>query len=181
VGTKSATITELELQAMLLSGDTRQFQIIYDRYCNALYGILHRIVHEDALAEDLLQEAFVKIWQKAFSYDASKGTVFTWMLNVTRNLALDKLRSADYSRSKQTFYLEDHVHITEDRASTETTIERAEIAQMVMQLEPHHRILIDMVYIQGYTQAEVAEKLSIPLGTVKTRIRSALQKLRTQM
>lgn len=176
-----SSYTELQLQDMLHSGDPAQFQILYDRFSDALYGILLRIVHEEEQAEDLLQEAFLKIWQQASKYNGEKGTLFTWMLNVTRNLALDKLRSAEYSRKQQTFSLDDNVNTIDRSSSVNHNEQAAEVIELVSKLEPQHKQLIEMVYIQGYTQAEVADILAIPLGTVKTRIRSALQHLRSQV
>jgi RNA polymerase sigma-70 factor, ECF subfamily len=171
----------MQLQGMLLDGSTSSFQILYERFSDALYGILFRIVHDEEQAADLLQDAFLKIWQQAQKYDATKGTVFTWMLNVTRNLALDKLRSAEFSKKKQTFSLEDNVNTYERSSSNDHAERAADVVEMVSRLQPQHKQLIEMVYIQGYTQAEVADILAIPLGTVKTRIRSALQYLRSQV
>lgn len=173
-------ITEEEVRLLLTSGQEKDFRLLYKRYSAALYGVLLKIVREEALAQDLLQEAFVKIWKHAPSYDASKGTAFTWMLNITRNLALDKLRSASYKQGRQSIALDQYVNIHE-HPSHEPEINQQELQQLVNTLEPQQRTLIDLVYIQGYTQAEVAENLQIPLGTVKTRIRAALVLLRKQM
>ncbi len=173
-------ITEDELQTLLQSGREADFRELYKRYSNALYGILLRIVIDEELARDVMQEAFVKIWRNSAKYDRSRGTVFTWMLNIARNQAIDYLRSRQNLNRQQSISLEDNVGIAEGNA-THTQPETAEVVELVGGLEPSLRVLIEMVYIDGYTQAEAAEITGTPLGTVKTRIRSALQKLRNRL
>lgn len=174
------TMTEEQLQQMLQSGREADFREIYKRYSNALYGILLRIVGDEELAQDVLQEAFVKIWRYAAKYDRARGTVFTWMLNIARNQAIDFLRSRQNINRQQSIPLEENVGMAES-GTAQAAQERSEVAELVSGLEPSLRVLIEMVYLDGYTQAEAAEITGTPLGTVKTRIRAALQKLRTRL
>jgi RNA polymerase sigma factor (sigma-70 family) len=149
---------------------------LYDQYADVLYGITVKIVRSEELAQDVLQEAFVKIWKNGASYDPSKGTVFTWALNITRNLAIDKTRSAAFRRRSQF----DDVDVTfnKQRFSTETNTDTIGLKREVSSLDPKYQEVIDLVYFRGYTQAEVQDLLGIPLGTVKSRIRIGLRELR---
>ena len=174
--------SEAQLEALLKSGKEKDFEILYDRFSDALYGVLCRVLHDEELAEDALQEAFMKIWRNGQKYDASKGTIFTWMLNIARNHAIDKLRSLkNTASSKSGEGLEDVTIPTAADDAPDEVLQRSELLELVNTLPQPLLILIDLVYVKGYTQAEVAEQLGIPLGTVKTRIRTALQTLRAQL
>lgn len=163
----------------LQSGNTEILKTVYERYAPALLGVISRMVNDDHLAEDILQEAFVKIWHNAASYDASKGRLFTWMLNICRNLSIDKMRSKGFKTGKAT--ISDETRLYEDPGKIYDAIrpETIGLREMVDKLKPEWRELIDLVYFKGYTQQEVAEALQMPLGTVKTRLRSAILELRT--
>lgn len=129
------------------------------------------------LAQDILQEAFVKIWKHADHYDPSKGSLFTWMLNITRNLAIDKIRSAGYRNQEKIQALDENVYNNSKLIET-LNPNTIGLHKLVDQLEDKYRMVIDLIYFGGFTQQEVQEKLGIPLGTVKSRIRIALRELR---
>jgi RNA polymerase sigma-70 factor (ECF subfamily) len=173
-----STIAEKDLVALLKSKDKRGFDLLYENYSKVLYGIVLKIVHSEDLAEDVLQDAFVKIWNKIDAYEASKGTLFTWILNVARNTAIDKIRSQNYKNSAKVQPLDNHVSMLDSQSYAQTQIEHIGQDTLVSNLKPEQRILIDYIYFRGYTQAEVAEALNIPLGTVKTRVKSAINHLR---
>ena len=159
--------------------DQQAFQWLYDQYSPALYGVVLRIVRDDEQSADLLQDIFVKIWKSLDGYDSSKGRLFTWMLNVARNTAIDSLRA----RKTQPFGAirtdEENVHIVDREHNTEQpNPEHIGLKEVVDQLRPERKQLIDLVYFGGYTHEEAAEKLNLPLGTVKTRVRAALQELK---
>jgi len=172
------TYTERELIIALQNNKKEAFEYLYDRYSPALYGIIMKIVKDEEKAADVMQDAFLKIWKNIGGYSAEKGTLFTWMLNVSRNTAIDRLR---VDLKKQKVISLDHVHeadlapgmIFNPLPST------LDIRAIVQRLLPEKSILIDLVYFQGYTHEEVSEKLSLPLGTVKSRIRRALAELRS--
>ena len=168
---------EETLVTLLLAKDERGFNLLYDNYSPALFGILLKIVRNNQLAEDLLQEAFVKIWNGMHRYDRSKGTLFTFILNIARNLAIDKLRSAEFAQNNKTDGLDDYVGI-EVAGHSETSPDHIGIAELVEKLRPEQRFLIDLAYFKGYTQTEISEEYNLPLGTVKTRMRAALTALR---
>lgn len=148
--------------------------VLYDQYSPALYGVILRIVQSQPTAEDVLQETFVKIWKNADAYDASKGRLFTWMISIARNCAIDYTRSKGY---KQQVRAQGNFVNKEEQTDTFDT-DHIGLKEIVAKLEPGNQEIIDLVYFQGYTPAETAEKLNMPLGTVKTKIRSALQLLR---
>jgi RNA polymerase sigma-70 factor, ECF subfamily len=172
-------IKDLDLEADLKSQDSIRFERLYKRFSDSLYGILLSIVKDEDEAKDLLQEAFIKIWKNAHKYERSKGTVFTWMLNVARNQAIDFLRSKRAGQAKQSFSIDDDVYISErlpDPSGDQPAGKEA--AEQLAALPESYRMLMHMVYVEGYTHAEVADNTGIPLGTVKTRIRTAIQTLR---
>ena len=175
---KITDITDEELVNALITKDKDSVGILYDKYSAFLFGIINRIVNSDETSEDLLQEVFVKIWKNIGSYDSSKGKLITWMANISRNLAIDKIRSKDYKNSKQNHDIENYVNIIEDERNDSFKPEFVGVKEMLNKLMPEQRTIIDLVYFQGYTQNDVSVKLGIPLGTVKTRIRSAILKLR---
>ena len=150
---------------------------LYDLYSDTLYGIVLRIVQQEALAQDVLQEAFVKIWKNGHRYDSSKGTLFTWMLNICRNTAIDKTRSANYRRQSKIHAIDQSVY-NDEKWSYEQNPDHIGLQQEVVKLEEKYREIIELIYFQGYTQQEVTEHLNLPLGTVKSRVRIGLRELR---
>lgn len=129
----------------------------------------------------MLQEAFVKIWKNIELYDASKGSIFTWMLNICRNTAIDETRSKNFRKEAQNQNVEDYVSVIDSQNRVELKVDHIGLKEIVEKLKPEHRELIDKVYFKGYTHDEVSKELSIPLGTVKTRIRAAMQHMRDEM
>jgi RNA polymerase sigma-70 factor (ECF subfamily) len=136
-----------------------------------------RIVQNEEVAEDLLQELFLKIWIQFKQYDTSKGRLFTWMINIARNLAIDKIRSREFLNASKTQPLDDAVNTSKPGYSSFNP-ETIGLKDVISKLEPEHREIIDLMYFKGFTQIEVALKLHLPLGTVKTRSRTAIMKLR---
>jgi len=174
------SISEEELVTLLKDKDERGFTILYNNYSSALYGVLNKIIQSDVDASDLLQDTFLKIWRNIGNYDSSKGSIFTWMMNIARNLAIDKVRSADFRDTSQNISMEDKVvYQVDNEYQTIQEVDGIGLQKVVDKLKPEYKQLIDLVYYQGYTQAEVAEEYGIPLGTVKTRIKAAVNTLRT--
>lgn len=148
---------------------------LYDAYNGALYGVVLRIVQSPELAQQVLQDTFVKAWRNATSYDAAKGRLFTWLLNIARNTAIDATRTAHYQNSRKTDNLDGLVH--QPGGNTLNT-DVLGVREVVDSLDEKYKLLIDLVYFQGYTQEEAAEETGIPLGTIKTRLRYAIGELR---
>jgi RNA polymerase sigma-70 factor (ECF subfamily) len=162
---------------LLKHQDKRAISLLYDKYGAALYGITLKIVQSEVLAEDVLQDSFVKVWKNAASFDEKKGTLFTWLLNITRNTALDTIKSAAFKRSKKIQALDFSVYDHEDWR-VEQKPEHIGLRSAVDNLEEKYRLIIDLVYFKGYTQQEVVKHLDIPLGTVKSRVKIGLRELR---
>jgi RNA polymerase sigma-70 factor, ECF subfamily len=163
------SIEEEQLVFLLKSKDQKGFSILYNNYSGALFGVIGRIIQSDDDANDLLQDTFLKIWRNIDNYDPTKGSIFTWMMNIARNLSIDRVRSADFRDSSQNISMEDNV------------IDSIGLKKVVDNLRPEYRQLIDLIYYKGYTQAEVSEEFGIPLGTVKTRIKAAVGSLRAML
>ncbi|WP_245326250.1 RNA polymerase sigma factor [Hymenobacter wooponensis] len=172
----AALATEELLVQRLRERDEAAMTIFYDKYSAALYGVIFRIVKKEEIAEDVLQEAMVKIWHSFGSYDADKGRLFTWVMNVCRNLAIDKIRSRQYRVGSRTQPIEESAAL---RQAAEPTFrpEHIGLQEMTRQLNPEQQQIVDLLYFGGFTQSEVAEELSLPLGTVKTRARAAIKVL----
>jgi len=172
------SLTEPELILAIQNKEKVGAEALYNMYSSSLYGVIFRIVQHEEIAEDLLQDAFLKIWNSFSSYDSSKGRLFTWMVNIARNIAIDKTRSKDFRNSSKTEDIDNIVLSLEDNYKSEMNPETLGLKDLVEKLKPDHRLILDLVYFKGYTHIEVAEKLEIPLGTVKTRLRNAIITLR---
>ncbi|HMK24560.1 MAG TPA: sigma-70 family RNA polymerase sigma factor [Chitinophagaceae bacterium] len=173
------TYSEQELVALLQQRNEKAFGYLYDNYSGALYGIVNSIVTDKEIANDVLQNVFVNVWKKIESYDASKGRLFTWMLNIARNAAIDELRSKGYRDSQKNQPLGENVDVA--GAVTGPAIHDVGLKKVLTKLKADLRVLVDLSYFQGFTHEEISKALNIPLGTVKTRIRTALIQLRTMI
>ncbi len=153
-------------------------EALYDMYSSSLYGIIARIVIDTATAEDVLQETFVKIWHSFSNYSTEKGRLFTWMVNIARNLAIDKIRSKDFKNQNKNRELENNVTFIDEQNNTVYKPELLGLKDLVENLKPDQKSILDLVYFKGYTHVEAADKLGVPLGTIKTRLRKGVQELR---
>ena len=169
--------SESELVALLQQRDNRAFGYLYDNYAGALNGVILPIVNDEETANDVLQEVFVNVWRKIGTYDETKGRLFTWMLNIARNASIDKVRSKGYRDNQK------NQPMTENESSgmamsTNPMVNDVGLKKVLTTLNEEHRKLIDLSYFQGFTHEEIAKMMGIPLGTVKTRIRTAIIQLR---
>lgn len=176
--TKKISLSEEELVNALKKQDTIAIKALYDMYSGALLGVISRVVQHTEIAEDLLQETFVKIWNSAHTYDSSKGRLFTWMMNLARNLAIDKVRSKDFKNASKNQDIENNVDFIDQQKKVSFNADLMGLKDMVTGLKPELKDVLDMVYFKGYTHVEAAEELNLPLGTVKTRVRAAIVELR---
>jgi len=168
-------VDESQLVLALQQRKEEVMATLYDRYAAAMYGVIKKVVTDDAIAEDLMQEAFLKVWKAGAQYDASKGRLFTWLINVARNTAIDYLRSKRYKESIQTDELDVYSPVTE---RVTTAVDHIGLKDVLSTLKPEQQEVLDLLYFNGLTQEQAAEELGIPLGTVKTRARTAIQVLR---
>lgn len=162
----------------LQAHDREAFEYFYDRYSSAVYGVIFKIVKIEELSEEVLQDAFLKFWDKIADYDPAKGKLFTWMLNITRNMSIDKIRSKEFKGIRKTDDISDNVHIFDEGYSDKNKSEFIGLKELLDKLSADQKQIIDLMYFQGYSQSEIAEEFEIPLGTVKTRAKAAMQKLK---
>ncbi len=167
---------EPELVLLLKQRSQHVFSYLYDNYAGALLTIIRNIVSDEELANDVLQEVFIKVWKQIESYDSTKGRLFTWMLNIARNASIDTIRSKGYQNSQQNRELTEDVYIA--GGTSEIRIDQIGLRKVVHSLKQEYKVLVELSYFQGYTQDEISKMLGIPLGTVKTRLRTALIQLR---
>jgi RNA polymerase sigma factor (sigma-70 family) len=167
---------ESELVSLLKQRQEHAFNYLYDHYSGSLYSVIVGIVPDRELANDILQEVFVKIWRQIESYDNAKGRLFTWMLNVARNASIDAVRSKSFQQSQQNRELTENVY--DEGGSVQMNTDRIGLRKIVHKLKDDYKLLVELSYFEGYTQEEISKMLKIPLGTVKTRLRSALIQLK---
>ncbi|HWH62201.1 MAG TPA: sigma-70 family RNA polymerase sigma factor [Ginsengibacter sp.] len=170
--------SEEELVYLLKGRDQSAFSYLYDNYSAALYGVIYKMLENRELAEDVLQESFLKIWNNFSNYDSLKGRLFTWMLNITRNLTIDTIRSKGYKKQSKIQNSENAVNNISDKANTAESFDALGIRKHLTLLKNDQKQIIDLAYFDGLTQDEISKTLNIPLGTVKTRMRAAIIELR---
>ena len=164
---------------LLLKQKSRQgFDYLYGQYSGALFGIVRRVITDEETARDVLQEVFVKIWNNIDKFDATKGRLYTWMLNLARNTAIDKLRSRGEIMQGKIQTGEDIVYKQEQGLKTEQQTDTIGLKAIVAEMQPEHKTIVELAYFKGYTLDEISKALDIPLGTVKTRMRKAISLLR---
>ncbi|MEL6923001.1 MAG: sigma-70 family RNA polymerase sigma factor [Bacteroidota bacterium] len=171
---------EKEIVSLLQAKDTRAVHLLTQNYSAALNGVVLRIVRDEELAREVLQDVFVKIWQNASKYQKGKGRLFTWMVNIARNTAIDTVRSARYNREAKTDELKPAI-ANNERWSAESDIRDTGLRTVINSLDKKQIQVIDLVYFQGYTHSEIAKEFDIPLGTVKSRLRLAMVELRKKL
>jgi RNA polymerase sigma factor (sigma-70 family) len=177
--TRKPTYTQEELIAFIKEKDQKAFSYLYDNYSQALFGVINAIINDNEESEDTLQKTFLKIWNNFSTYDPAKGRLYTWMLNIARNLAIDstrskygKIKSKIQSTSTNVYKFENNL-LAEDHAH-----DGIGLKNILNNLNEEHKSIIDLAYFEGYTQEEISKKLNLPLGTVKTKVRQAILKLR---
>jgi RNA polymerase sigma-70 factor (ECF subfamily) len=175
---RKISLTEDELVLALRQREKIAVEALYDMYSSSLFGVISRIVIDTATAEDVLQDTFVKIWNSFTTYSTEKGRLFTWMVNIARNLAIDKIRSKDFKNQNKNQELENNVTFIDEQRNTVYKPELLGIKELVETLKPEQKSILDLVYFKGYTHVEAADELGVPLGTIKTRLRMAIVQLR---
>jgi RNA polymerase sigma-70 factor (ECF subfamily) len=175
---RKISLSEEELVLALRQREKIAVEALYDMYSSSLFGVISRIINDTATSEDVLQDTFVKIWNSFASYSTEKGRLFTWMVNIARNLAIDKIRSKDFKNQNKNQELENNVAFIDEQRNTVYKPELLGIKDLVETLKPEQKLILDLVYFKGYTHVEAADELGVPLGTIKTRLRMAIMQLR---
>lgn len=165
--------------ARVVEGDEGAFLTLYDRYVDRVYGLTLHILGTPQLAEEATQDTFLKLWSRARQYLAERGSLLPWLLTIARHVALDRIRLE--ARRPSLIDSNDPETIWQNLPDSKTITEEARWRSMyfaVKSLHPDQHKVIELAYYQGMSQSEIAEVLGWPLGTVKTRIRSAMENLR---
>jgi len=173
------TPPDSDLLHAIARGDESALAALYDRYHSILLGLLLRILHNRVEAEDVLQEVFLQIWQRAANFDEARGRGFTWMVTLARSRAIDRLRSLQSRQRADDTALRDAPEAVGDASDDAYHAEQREIVRAALaQIPEEQRRALLLAYFEGLTQSEIAARLGQPLGTVKTRMRSGMTKLR---
>ena len=166
---------EKDIVYLLERGDKKAITLLYEHYADALYGVIQKIISDEDIAQDVLQETFVKIWRYAKKYDASKAKLFTWLYRIAYNTAIDKVRSLKNKNNKEVQIENSSVYkITTNQLNDEVL----DIQKHLSTLEEKYQIVINALFFEGMTQQEASEELDIPLGTIKSRLKIGLRELK---
>ena len=159
--------------------DEKAFTALYNMYSDSMHGVIYNIVRDSEIANEIMQDVFIKAWHKSDTYSVKKGRFFTWILNIARNAAIDKTRSKSFKNSKQNLNSDYFVDILESNDSLNNVTDAIGIGKFVEKLAKKCIEVIELLYFKGYTQNEAAKALEIPIGTIKTRNRSCIKELRS--
>ncbi|KFE99655.1 RNA polymerase sigma-70 factor [Chryseobacterium formosense] len=172
-----AKYSEEEIILLVKQHNENGFHYLYENYASALYGVIFRITNSKEASEEVIQDTFMKIWNSIDQYDCSRGRLYTWMINIARNSALDHIKSKNFQNSLKNQSLPDFVY-NDTTLSVSDNQDFIGFNKILDKLDEDKQQLIDLAYYKGFSQSEISEKLKIPLGTVKTKMRNALMKLK---
>ena len=170
-----SALLEKHIVELLQERNEKAISLLYEHYGATLYGVAHKVVRNEELAQDVVQESFVKIWKKSDSYDSSKAKLFTWLFRITRNTAIDKLRSV---RTKTDKEIQIDVSDVYNLGVDSIKPEFMDVRENLEKIEDKYQIVLDALFFQGMTQQEASDELEIPLGTIKSRLKIGLRELR---
>lgn len=182
-----ADLSDPELVNVLIDGNARAMEVLYDRYSRVVFSFALRMVGDQSRAEDLLQEVFLRAWRQIGRYQDGRGTFVTWILSITHNMAIDDVRKHQ-RRPKKADAIDPMEYLGTVQDGSKPVDEQAVMNQTRMSiieamgcLPANQRTVIELAYFKGYSQREIAETLEEPLGTIKTRARLAMARLRDQL
>jgi RNA polymerase sigma-70 factor (ECF subfamily) len=183
-GADLGVMADEELMVLVRRAEPTAFAIVYDRHCDAAFGLAYRMVGTRGMAEDVVQEAFLALWRGAARYDAARGSLRSWILGIVHNRAIDALRrTLVHERRRASDEGLERTVASDDRTDAEAV--RKDDARFVRAaletLPPDQRRVVELAYFSGYTHTEIAEVVDVPLGTVKGRMRLGLRKLRDEL
>ncbi len=176
--------SDSELLALACEGDADAFELIYDRHSTVAYSLAHRICGRRGLAEDVVQEAFLSLWHRRDRYEAGRGEVRSWLLQIVHNSAIDRLRRSDVHERRRASAegIEDRLEAPDRPDEEVEQREQATVVRRVLEALPdEQRRVVELAYFCGLSHRQIAEKLEQPVGTVKGRMRLALLKLHGQL
>jgi RNA polymerase sigma factor (sigma-70 family) len=174
------TYSEASLIEALRKHDNDAFTYLYKYYKGALFTVILQLISNREIAEDVLQESFMMAWKNIDKYDAGKGRLYTWLYNVTRNCAINTLRSKNYKSQQKNDSIEHYVNYADEKESLVVNINKIGLRKQIHLLRDDYKNVLELSYFNGFTHEEISKILNIPTGTVKTRLRNALMELRKQ-
>ncbi len=157
------------------------FQKLYELYELSLKTVIYRIVKNQEDTEEILQDVFIKAWYNAGDYSPKKGRFYTWMLTISRNMAIDKIRSKNFKKNQKNMTLDFLSEIVESRESLEHNTDYIGMEFFLKGMNDGDKRLLDLIYFQGFTYKEVSEEIKMPIGTVKTKMRKCILNLRRRV
>lgn len=169
-----STLLEKHIVELLQERNEKAISLLYDNYADTLLGVANKVVRDPELAQDVVQESFVKIWKKADSYDPKKAKLFTWLFRITRNTAIDKLRSVNTKSDKE---IQIDVSDVYNLGVESIRPELMDVKEHLDKIEEKYQIVLEALFFQGMTQQEASDELDIPLGTIKSRLKIGLREL----
>lgn len=173
--------TEQELITALRHRRNDAYKYLYLHYRGALFNTILQVIPTEEQAADVLQDVMVQVWDNIDKYDETKGRLFTWMLKLTRNMAINHIRKKNFKVHNKNEDISNYVSAIEQKNNEHTGINHIGLRQQVHKLRPEYKDVLELAYFQGLKQDEIAEILRIPLGTVKTRLRNAIIELRREL
>ena len=176
-------LTQDQLLSLVAQGDQAAFAKLYDQMAPRVLGLVRRLLRDHAQSEEVTQEIFLEIWQNATRYDSSKGGASTWIMTMSHRRAVDRVRASQASRDRDTKigirdYDADYDNVSE---TVQTRIEHERVEKAMQRLTELQRQAVSLAYYGGYSHSEVANLLSVPIGTVKTRLRDGMIRLRDEL
>jgi RNA polymerase sigma-70 factor (ECF subfamily) len=166
---------EQNIVRLLEKGDKTALNLLYANYADSLYGVILKVTNNEELAQDALQETFVKVWKNSKKYDSNKAKLFTWLYRIAKNTAIDKLRSFNNRFEKEVQIDKYNVYILPTSNLNQDVLD---LREHVARLDDKYQIVLRALFFEGMTQQEASEELDIPLGTIKSRLKIGLRELK---
>jgi len=170
-----SALLENHIVELLKERNEKAISLLYEHYGDTLYGVAYKVVRNSDLAQDIVQESFVKIWKKSDSYDSTKAKLFTWLFRITKNTAIDKLRSISNKTDKE---IQIDVSDVYNLGVDSVIPEHIDVRDNLNKIEEKYKIVLEALFFEGMTQQQASEELNIPLGTIKSRLKIGLRELR---
>ena len=177
---------EVNILHRIANKDEKALEELYDRYDKVLYSLIYRIVKNKNEVEEIMQDLFLKIWENAYQYDPSKGSLSSWLITLSRNMSIDRIRSKDYKKNiKEVNLVIDLVSETFNNENMLANLISKEqvtfVKKAILNIPVEQKKVLEMHYFEGLTHVEISDELKTPLGTVKSRMRQALVNLHKQL
>lgn len=170
-----STPLEQQIVQLLEKSDKRAISLLYENYSDSLYGVILKVTLNEEIAQDALQETFVKVWKNAKKYDSKKAKLFTWLYRIAKNTAIDKLRSFNKRFEKEVQIDKSDVYILPTANLNQDVLD---LKEHVARLDKKYQIVLKALFFEGMTQQEASDELDIPLGTIKSRLKIGLRELK---